>query len=692
MKNHQGFEYNYESLKIDPELKYSDNISTYRSRINLDDLATANDLFKLAVCIGFYIDNLWYRANIKTQPLNNIIKVEFVNYDNAHDSIIKDLVYLTSLFAKFASKTLEIDSIADIDEIKVANDTLLQKTFICDGCEDKEYKNNWHYALSTLNSVNGNDKVIDDFYVLLDRNNTLESQIESVITDPITKLNNEFDINSSDILSVRLCNIEHGNFEKVDCKLQFGESGSEFFTNIINIENSEFEKIVKVKNLDVLDKIDELIETLVSQCFIYEEDLRIVQQALDQVPQDIMEKYELNNPVSSHSKSDKLNECNSQDFDHKECLSKSNLIVALNYFINIIESEYELNLNNFELISSLTSQQKIQLQEIFKNLIDFKPNYSLKLKACLIKPKTVRLFDPERDNLDLNTILELSINLMCNPFTGRVIQCESDYSQFTVLNELASNEFYKKEMNKIYMSTGLFGCNSDGLDIKIGNLCLIDLSCSSSSSKYVQTSDSIMFQVSEHCRNDKQVYDFGKEISRALIIDEIEEKCVVLNLDTGKQLTLKKTRIRLLLGDICSVLYKIPFMVIKCKLMDYVEPNSSSYTQIHQSKYYGNTIKIEVLNAWNHEFDIKGLHNIVKVNISDPHSLFPTNPSKRLSVFYMLSHVNSLNNFYIHSHDYEKQLKFIQDLIEIEIEQKKNDKDTPELGRIYAIKEKNKEQ
>ncbi|CAF0857163.1 unnamed protein product, partial [Brachionus calyciflorus] len=481
--------------------------------------------------------------------------------------------------------------------------------------------------------------------------------------------------------------------KKSDCKIKIGVPISEFFTNVINIKNLEFEKIIKVKNLNVLDKIDELIDSLVNQSVDNEENFKPSQQCLGQVPQDLMEKYKLNNPLSrvfilSHLKSDKY-ECSFIDFDHKVSLTKSNLLSS-NHFINKIQSavdKYELNLKNSELISSLTNEQKIQLQEIFKNLMNYETNCSSKLKACLIKPKTIRLFDVEKENLDLNTILELSINLMCNPFTGRVTHFESDYSQFSVLNELASNEYYKKEMKKIYISTGLFDfqCNSDDFDVKIGDLCLID--SSSSSNKYIQSCDSIM-SLAEHCIEDEQVYELSKEISRALIMDEIEDKCVVLNLDTGKQLTLKKTRIRLLLGDICSVLYKIPFMLIKCKVMSQVDRYSSTYQQIHKSRFYGNSIKVTVLDTWNHEFDIKGLHKIVKINNSD-HDFSPKSQSKNHSIYYMLSHVNSLNNFYIHPHDYENQLKFIQDQIEIEIEQKKSEKNPPELGKIYAIKEKN---
>ncbi|CAF0937993.1 unnamed protein product, partial [Brachionus calyciflorus] len=232
--------YYYESLKIHSELKYTINISNYESKnkfyaqinsefeifdakfdefqqscelaskIDLNDLTSLSDLSKLAVGARFYEDNLWYRAKIIAQPLNNIIKVEFVDYGNIQDTKIEDLVYLTSLYAKFPPSTLKIDSIAYIDEINIADD-ILQKTLLYGDSETEENKYNWQNAFFRLSSLR-NEIIIDDFYALLYKNNILKSDfyIKPAINDPISNLNNDLEIKSSDILSVRLCNIENG--------------------------------------------------------------------------------------------------------------------------------------------------------------------------------------------------------------------------------------------------------------------------------------------------------------------------------------------------------------------------------------------------------------------------------------------------------------------------------------------------
>ena len=307
---------------------------------------------------------------------------------------------------------------------------------------------------------------------------------------------------------------------------------------------------------------------------------------------------------------------------------------------------------------------------------------------CVHKKKFVRLYNS--DGLDINTILEMCINLLKNPLCGRVVHCEPDNSQFDILNELANNQVYKREMSKIYSSTGLFDYQIDpeDLNFKTGSMCLVDCG---SSARMVSPSDSVL-SLAEHVMDDEKREESTKDICRGVVMDEQDDKCVVLNLDTGKQLTVKKTRLRTFMSDpswSMRVLEKIPYMLVKCKVVGHVERNSPIQRLIHKSRYYGEVIKLKVIDTWTHELDIKGLYKIVKIHTTD--SDLDTRPTQQnFTTYYTLSHVNSLLNFYIHPHDADKQLKLIQEQIGLDYDRKKLFKNPPELGKIYAIKESDK--
>lgn len=281
----------------------------------------------------------------------------------------------------------------------------------------------------------------------------------------------------------------------------------------------------------------------------------------------------------------------------------------------------------------------------------------------------------------------MCINLLKNPLSGRVVHCEPDYSQFDILNELAGNNVYKREMSKIYVSTGLFDyqIHTDDIKFKIGSMCLIDCG---SNTKTVVPSDSVL-SLAEHVIEEEKIDDSSKDFSRGVVIDEQDDRCVVLNLDTGKHLTVKKTRLRCLIGQDWSirVLEKIPFMLVKCKVLGNVERHTPIYRLIHKSRYYGENIKLSVIDSWTHELDINGLYKIVKIHSADSDSA-QAQP-QRLSTYYTLSHVNSLLNFYIHPHDVEKQLNFIQEQIKLELGLKRL-KNPPEMKKVYAVKESDK--
>lgn len=266
---------------------------------------------------------------------------------------------------------------------------------------------------------------------------------------------------------------------------------------------------------------------------------------------------------------------------------------------------------------------------------------------CVYQKKCVRLFNSE--GLDINTILEMCINLLRNPLCGRVVHCEPDYSQFDILNELASNQVYQREMCKIYTATGLFDyqIHADDIKFKMGSMCLID--CGSGAKK-VLPSDSVL-SLAEHVIDEETREDSSGDINRGVVIDEQDDKCVVLNLDTGKHLTMKKTRLRTLTGEewCIRVLEKIPFMLVKCKVLGSVQQHTPIHRLIHKSRYYGDTIKLSVIDTWTHELDLKGLYKIVKIHSTDS-ELVPT-LAQNFTTYYTLCHVNSLANFYIHPQD-----------------------------------------
>ena len=149
-------------------------------------------------------------------------------------------------------------------------------------------------------------------------------------------------------------------------------------------------------------------------------------------------------------------------------------------------------------MTHLNTQQLLHLNEIFKMLIfyqsdeieeasEFPSTYSCssKLKARVIQTnnssfinndnaelRSVRLFDEQRENLDINYVIEKCINLMVNNFKGHLINLESDYSKFDCVNEVSSEVM--SELQKIYRSLKRFDNFNDDDDfeqLKPGMLC-----------------------------------------------------------------------------------------------------------------------------------------------------------------------------------------------------------------------------
>ncbi|RNA16358.1 maternal tudor isoform X1 [Brachionus plicatilis] len=161
----------------------------------------------------------------------------------------------------------------------------------------------------------------------------------------------------------------------------------EFSAHVLNVGN-EFTKSVKLKNLNILQKIDDFVESLLEQTMAPLE-LDTATQCLAQVKANVVSSFKLTQPyvrviLADRNKHD-LFECSFVDLDHKAMLTKHDLFPS-SHFINRIQAaceKYDLQLNNGDCVFLLSADQKIQLQSIFKDLIDYEMNSSASLKIIL---------------------------------------------------------------------------------------------------------------------------------------------------------------------------------------------------------------------------------------------------------------------------------------------------------------------
>ena len=122
-----------------------------------------------------------------------------------------------------------------------------------------------------------------------------------------------------------------------------------------------------------------------------------------------------------------------------------------------------LELKNEKQLNKLTKSQKEHLNEVFIYLINFsqinenrRAEYGLssKIEVKRLANGLVRMFDPYRENLDVNCVLEMCLDLMSNPFAGHLTHLESDYSQFECVSKAIMSAEYRDQMQKIYRATG----------------------------------------------------------------------------------------------------------------------------------------------------------------------------------------------------------------------------------------------
>jgi hypothetical protein len=345
---------------------------------------------------------------------------------------------------------------------------------------------------------------------------------------------------------------------------------------------------------------------------------------------------------------------NYMDFGFKFWMELSELMMINDYLKEIRPSveKFHLNISNISDLTSLNCLQLEHLNQIVKTLInyneieiknfdsyhDYKRNFgcSSMFKTLVLSKNTnafsnqsstydlkgssstesVRLYDLGRDSLDINRIIEICISVMTKPFVGHITHIESDFSQFECLNS-ASCPNNLEELQKLYRSTGYFSESTEKVntDYQVGRLCLVNENTEqqlkeSNLNGRCNSSESILsLNGYSNDNQDEMPYEnqkmstFKKGFFRGIIIDESIEKCVVLNVDNGKKMTLSKKRIQIMddtedSSNNSRLLVKlIPFMLIRARPK--IQINDSNLKRIlSNSRFYLETIKLNIIGSW----------------------------------------------------------------------------------------------
>lgn len=311
--------------------------------------------------------------------------------------------------------------------------------------------------------------------------------------------------------------------------------------------------------------------------------------------------------------------------------------------------KYNLNLENNHDLTRLSSSQLMHLSEIFKMLIFYEPgdletnessnnySYSCKLKARVIQTnnssfsnidnaelRSMRLFDEERQHLDINYIIEKCICLMVKDFKGHLINLEADFSRFDCLNKVSKDLKFVHELNKIYRSLKRFesvDADSDDFEkLTLGNLCLIDSQKTSNQTmkgtSIIDINDMTCMDADSTEVHENELKDLVREedsLSRCMILEENDDKCHVYNVDNGKQLSVNKKRLRSIdmserfnLVDrrymSCALIKILPFMIIKAKPeKEITDPTIQEI--IHKSHIYKETIRLSITGSYSSTLD-----------------------------------------------------------------------------------------
>ena len=169
----------------------------------------------------------------------------------------------------------------------------------------------------------------------------------------------------------------------------------------------------------------------------------------------------------------------------------------------------------------------------------------------------MKLIDTHRESLDVGKLIDWCLNLMQSPphsFRGYLTHLDGDFVRFDCLSELSHQSEYIRELKKLYRAEIKREEALETFTYKIGELCLID--CSSSRSKrgakkpdftkcesllsLNEPSAILADETANATAVDEESGEGKADLSRGIIIDISIDKCVLLNVDDGKKLTVSK--------------------------------------------------------------------------------------------------------------------------------------------------------
>ena len=435
---------------------------------------------------------------------------------------------------------------------------------------------------------------------------------------------------------------------------------SDFDSFVINLNKFKQNSIeIKLINESIVRSMDNLCTRTSNQSKCDE------LYSLAPIPDPIRVKFALKNRFgrvyvkeTKHSASSDLVLVHFVDFDAEIWINKIDLIKAdkkLSIQFQSAIQRFNLDMRNSADLIHLSAFQVEHLFEIFKLLINYKSvesklrkdeilelkGWSTRLNTALVESSTnrlnsnsdfgsVRLIDPLRENLDVNYIMESCLSLMLKPFRGHLIHLENDFSHFDCVHELSDSAIYSFEIKKIFKSTmsssstngELTNGHANGKQperaFKPGQLCLVDCSKSNARKKSLLPTSNSILSLSGHAiekeeseENDETDCSSDLDLFRGIIIDETTDKCVLLNVDTGKSLTVTKRRLKPIKSfsddsDNAEMLKKkssyalaklLPFLVIKAKPEKEIT-SMSVKRSLNKSQYYGEKIDLNVIGSW----------------------------------------------------------------------------------------------
>ena len=294
---------------------------------------------------------------------------------------------------------------------------------------------------------------------------------------------------------------------------------------------------------------------------------------------------------------------------NQSCLYQVNKYLAKIFKLlpNSFNVKYNLHL---DVVVSANATFNIEhLFEVFKLLINYekhgKFSYSSRINCISGQTKNVRLYDPSRENLDLNRIVEMCLFVMTRPFSGSVTHCDNDYFKFDCLHESAKNANVNTELKKIFKSTKAFSHSRQKTTrlLQTGQLCLVNCGKKVKEECIALESVLILSEIEPAC-NDEDNNDDQIDICRAVILDqsEQEQKCIVLNVDSGKTISLSLNRVRPIrnLNNSCLLAQVIPFMLVKAKQETLTE---DAKKLILNSRYYNSRVQMNIIGSWKLEMN-----------------------------------------------------------------------------------------